>query len=56
VLLARQLGVRHLVVALSAPAGEPRWVASVGALLDAVDAYLPVPDRHVSAPFLGLLD
>jgi elongation factor Tu len=92
VLLARQLGVRHIVVALSkadaadeelaalvelevrellsrygypgeqvpivnvsalgALAGEPRWVASVGALLDAVDAYLPVPDRYVSAPFL----
>jgi elongation factor Tu len=33
-------------------AGEPRWVASVGALLDAVDAYLPVPERYVGAPFL----
>jgi len=92
VILARQIGVEHVVVALSkadaadgelaglvelevrellsrygypgdqvpvipvsalgALAGEPRWVASVGALLDAVDAYLPVPDRYVSAPFL----
>ena len=92
VILARQIGVRHIVVALSkadaadgelaelvelevrelltrygypgdqvpviyvsalgALAGQPRWVASVGALLDAVDAYLPVPDRYVSAPFL----
>ena len=91
-ILARQIGVRHIVVALSkadaaddelaelvelevrelltrygypgeqvpvvrvsalgALAGEPRWVASVGALLDAVDAYLPVPDRYVDAPFL----
>jgi translation elongation factor TU len=82
VILARQIGVRHIVVALSkadaadgelaelvelevrellsrygypgdqvpviyvsalgALAGQPRWVASVGALLDAVDAYLPV--------------
>ena len=92
VILARQIGVRHIVVALSkadaadgelaelvelevrelltrygypgdqvpviyvsalgALAGQPRWVASVDALLDAVDAYLPVPDRYVSAPFL----
>jgi elongation factor Tu len=92
VILARQIGVRHIIVALSkadaadgelaelvelevrelltrygypgeqvpvikvsalgALAGEPRWVTSVGALLDAVDAYLPVPDRYVSAPFL----
>jgi len=92
VILARQIGVEHVVVALSkadaadeelaglvelevrellsrygypgdqvpvipvsalgALAGEPRWVASVGALLDAIDAYLPVPDRYVSAPFL----
>jgi elongation factor Tu len=91
-ILARQIGVRHIVVALSkadaadgelaelvelevrelltrygypgdqvpviyvsalgALAGQPRWVASVGALLDAIDAYLPVPDRYVSAPFL----
>jgi elongation factor Tu len=40
------------VSALGALASEPRWVASVGALLDAVDAYLPVPDRYVDAPFL----
>ena len=92
VVLARQIGVRHVVVALSkadaaddelaelvelevrellsrygypgeevpvvkisalgALNGEPRWVASIGALLDAVDAYLPLPDRYVTAPFL----
>ena len=91
VVLARQVGVRHIVVALNkadaadeelaelvelevrellsdygypgdqipvvqvsglaALAGEPRWVASIGELLDAVDSYIPLPDRYVSAPF-----
>jgi elongation factor Tu len=40
------------VSALGALAGEPRWVASIGVLLDAVDAYLPLPDRYVEGPFL----
>jgi elongation factor Tu len=92
VVLARQIGVRHIVVALSkadaaddeltelvelevrelltgygypgaeipvirvsglaALAGQPRWRASISELLDAVDAYIPVPDRYVHAPFL----
>jgi elongation factor Tu len=92
VILARQLGVEHVVVALSkadaadaelaelvelevrellsrygypgdqvpvipisalgALDGQPRWVASIGALLDAVDAYLPLPARYENAPFL----
>jgi elongation factor Tu len=92
VVLARQLGVSHVVVALNkadaadeeiaelvelevrellstygypgeevpvvrvsglaALAGEQRWVRSVLALLDAVDAYVPVPERYVDAPFL----
>jgi elongation factor Tu len=92
VVLARQIGVRHIVVALNksdvaddelaelvelevrelltgygypgaeipvirvsglaALAGQPRWRASIGELLDAVDAYIPVPDRDVHAPFL----
>jgi len=92
VVLARQVGVSHLVVALNkadaadeeiaelvelevrellsaygypggevpvvrvsglaALAGEERWVASVLALLDAIDAYVPVPERYVHAPFL----
>jgi len=92
VVLARQVGVSHLVVALNkadaadeeiaelvelevrelltsygypgeevpvvrvsglaALAGEERWVASVLALLDAIDAYVPVPERYVNAPFL----
>ncbi|MFJ3905613.1 elongation factor Tu [Streptomyces sp. NPDC090025] len=92
VLLARQVGVDHIVVALNkadgadeeladlvelevrelltahgyggdavpvvrvsglrALAGDPRWTASVEALLDAVDTYVPVPERYVDAPFL----
>jgi elongation factor Tu len=92
VILARQIGVEHMIVALSkadaadqelaelvelevrellsrygypgdqvpvipisalgALNGQPRWVASIGALLDAVDAYLPVPERYANAPFL----
>ena len=92
VLLARQVGVRHIVVALNkadgsdpeltdlvelevrellaahgfagdvlpvvrvsglrALAGEPRWTAAIEALLDAVDTFVPVPERYVDAPFL----
>ena len=92
VVLAQQVGVRHVVVALNkadvaddeltelielevrellsrygypgeqipvvrvsglrALAGDPRWVSAIGELLDAVDGYVPVPDRYVSAPFL----
>ncbi|OQD54103.1 translation elongation factor Tu [Streptomyces phaeoluteigriseus] len=92
VLLARQVGVDHIVVALnkadagdeelidlvelevrdlltahgyggdSAPVvrvsglraleGYPRWAASIDALLDAVDTYVPMPERYVDAPFL----
>jgi elongation factor Tu len=40
------------VSGLAALAGEQRWIASVLALLDAVDAYVPVPERYVDAPFL----
>lgn len=92
VLLARQVGVDHIVVALNkadagdeelidlvelevrdllsqhgyggdtAPVvrvsglkaleGDPQWTASVEALLDAVDTYVPMPERYVDAPFL----
>ena len=92
VLLARQVGVGHIVVALNkadaadpeladlvelevremltghgyageavpvirvsaarALAGDPHWVPAIGALLDAVDAHVPVPARYTSAPFL----
>jgi len=33
------------VSALRALVGDPRWEQSIMDLLDAVDAYLPVPDR-----------
>ena len=92
VLLARQVGVEHLVVALNkadvadpellelvelelrellsaygyegdavpmvpvsatgALAGEPEWEAAVVALMDAVDATIPEPERAVDRPFL----
>ncbi|HEY2261352.1 MAG TPA: elongation factor Tu [Streptosporangiaceae bacterium] len=40
------------VSALGALDGQPRWVASIGALLDAVDTYLPLPARYENVPFL----
>jgi elongation factor Tu len=40
------------VSALRALAGEPRWVQSIVDLLDAVDAYVPVPPRVLQEPFL----
>jgi elongation factor Tu len=40
------------VSALGALSGEPRWVASVVELLDAVDRYVPVPPRVLDRPFL----
>ncbi|WP_338675241.1 elongation factor Tu [Streptomyces sp. SCSIO 30461] len=92
VLLARQVGVDHIVVALNkadagdpelaelvelevrelltshgyggdtvpvvrvsglrALEGDPRWMASIEALLDAVDTYVPMPVRYTDAPFL----
>jgi elongation factor Tu len=92
VLLARQVGVDHVVVALNkadsadeelvelvelevrellsahgyggdsvpvvrvsglkALEGDPRWTASIEALLDAVDTYVPMPERYLDAPFL----
>ncbi|MFJ9590155.1 elongation factor Tu [Streptomyces acidicola] len=96
VLLARQVGVNHIVVALNkadavddgedtvltdlvelevrelltahgyggdsvpvvrvsglkALEGDPRWTASIEALLDAVDTYVPIPERYLDAPFL----
>ena len=93
VLLARRVGVRHLVVAMNkadavddpelldlvelevrellswygypgdevpvvrvsalrALDGDPRWVASIVDLLDAVDRYVPVPPRELDKPFL----
>ena len=40
------------VSGLAALAGDERWVASVLDLLDAIDGYVPVPERYVDAPFL----
>src|SRR5690242_1470376 len=40
------------VSALQALAGDPRWSQSVLDLLEAVDAYLPIPDRELGGPFL----
>jgi elongation factor Tu len=40
------------VSALGALAGEPRWTASIVALLDAVEEHVPVPHRDLDAPFL----
>ncbi|GGL11383.1 elongation factor Tu [Streptomyces flaveus] len=92
VLLARQVGVNHIVVALNkadagdeeltdlvelevrellsahgyggdsvpvvrvsglkALEGDPRWTGAIDALLDAVDTYVPMPERYLDAPFL----
>lgn len=92
VLLARQVGVAHIVVAidgadaadeelidlvelevrdllatrgyggdsvpvvrvsgLKALDGDPRWAAAIEALLDAVDTYVPLPERYVEGPLL----
>jgi elongation factor Tu len=40
------------VSALKALEGDPRWERSIVDLLDAVDAYVPVPDRELGEPFL----
>ncbi|MEV4628322.1 elongation factor Tu [Micromonospora sp. NPDC049523] len=40
------------VSALRALAGDPRWVATIGELLDEVDRYVPVPPRELGEPFL----
>ena len=44
------------VSGLAALAGEERWVASILDLLDAIDAYLPVPQRYVDAPLLMAIE
>jgi elongation factor Tu len=40
------------VSALKALEGDPQWVQSVVDLLDAVDDYVPIPQRELSEPFL----
>jgi elongation factor Tu len=40
------------VSGLRALEGDPRWTAAIGELLDAVDSYVPTPDRALDEPFL----
>ncbi|ONI71447.1 translation elongation factor Tu [Kribbella sp. ALI-6-A] len=40
------------VSGLRALEGDPQWTASIGELLDAVDSYVPTPDRELGEPFL----
>ncbi|MET9802899.1 elongation factor Tu [Streptomyces sp. NPDC006368] len=40
------------VSGLKALEGDPRWTGAIEALLDAVDTYVPMPERYVDAPFL----
>ncbi|MFF0026228.1 elongation factor Tu [Streptomyces sp. NPDC005496] len=40
------------VSGLKASEGDPRWTAAIDALLDAVDTYVPMPERYLDAPFL----
>ncbi|WP_223773379.1 elongation factor Tu [Streptomyces sp. 135] len=40
------------VSGLKALEGDPRWTGAIEALLDAVDTYVPMPERYLDAPFL----
>ncbi|MEV5967823.1 elongation factor Tu [Kribbella sp. NPDC051952] len=40
------------VSGLKALEGDPQWTGAIGELLDAVDSYVPVPDRELGEPFL----
>ncbi|MFD6436243.1 elongation factor Tu [Streptomyces venezuelae] len=40
------------VSGLKALEGDPRWTSAIEALLDAVDTYVPMPERYLDAPFL----
>ncbi|MER7248224.1 elongation factor Tu [Kribbella sp. NPDC000426] len=40
------------VSGLKALEGDSKWTAAIGELLDAVDTYVPVPDRELGQPFL----
>jgi elongation factor Tu len=37
---------------LPALQGDPKWEATIGALLDALDSYIPEPVRDIDKPFL----
>ena len=38
--------------ATGALAGDPKWIAKIDELMDAVDTYIPLPPRPVDQPFL----
>ncbi|TCO22104.1 elongation factor Tu [Kribbella steppae] len=40
------------VSGLRALEGDPHWTAAIGELLDAIDSYVPIPDRELGEPFL----
>ena len=40
------------VSGLKALEGDPEWTAAIGDLLDAIDDYVPVPERELGQPFL----
>ena len=40
------------VSGLKALEGDPAWTAAIGDLLDAIDGYVPVPERELGEPFL----
>ncbi|MFJ9387859.1 elongation factor Tu [Nocardioides sp. NPDC101246] len=40
------------VSGLKALEGDPEWTAAIGDLLDAIDDYVPVPERELGEPFL----
>jgi elongation factor Tu len=40
------------VSGLKALEGDPQWTAAIGELLDAVDSYVPTPERELTEPFL----
>ena len=40
------------VSALKALEGDPEWVAKIEELMDAVDTYIPTPERDMDKPFL----
>ncbi|GGR64697.1 elongation factor Tu [Nocardioides luteus] len=40
------------VSGLKALEGDPKWTGAIGELLDAVDEYVPVPERELGEPFL----
>jgi len=40
------------VSALKALEGDPEWEKTIDALMEAVDAYIPMPERQIDKPFL----